>query len=260
VHRITPIIAWLDGFLLNCSGARADVLQLEPFHGERGKFRALGSTVLLDSAAVALSAGYAISMVSPSTLIIGATCFLMGFTFLNLQRAVFRLFDSGNRRFTLAAVIASIGLSALFALVIVRPLELGLFAREIDARIPGNTTPSLLRQLVVLQQLKSEVPAIRWTGTLITMMFVTMLGSAYVIKWLSPVSAAYKSYVTYEEQQTIERIHTGAYSEDISRRQSEEVLQALDDATQTAERIIRKLDDSHEIVRRSFIFSMEKNG
>jgi hypothetical protein len=264
MHRIRLIFRSFDRFLLSCSGGRPDVLEMEVFHGQKHVHRSVGITVLFCSVVVAFSIGYATFLISSSTIISIIAALVMGLIFLHLQKLLMHVFDRYPplhvSRTTLTVILTSVSFGGVFAVVLSLPIELGLFAHEIDARIPANATSSLLERFAILKGLKSEYPVLRWVsiGTILLhfMIFISPLWT----RWLMPVNSAYLSYLRHEEDEVIKEIDMGSVNAGVVGARSEEIMRALDDASKTAERIISSLDESHEILRRSFASKSEENG
>jgi hypothetical protein len=260
MYRIRLIVEWLDQSLLSFSGARPDVLQMEPFWGERAKYRALGSTVLLSSVLVGFSAGYGVFLVSASTATASIFALIMGLIYLNLEKVLMHVFDRRTRSLAATALLmVSIFTGIAFTFVISDQLELALFAHEIDARLPNNAASSLLDRLAVLRELKSTYPEVLWGSVFNKLLCLCIFNCPILIRWLLPVSAAYQSYLRYEEEETVQNIEAGTINVSMLGPRSEEIVAALDDASQTAERIISSLDESHEVIRRVFAYQAEKN-
>ena len=157
-------------FLITCSGADKSILDDPRCEVERTKYAAIGATVLSTAVLASLSGGYAIYTTFqsyPMSILLGIIWALIIF---NLDRYIVsslrkdRISPALNRQQRLAAHLRQYGralprfaLAILIAIVITRPIELRLFAREIAAYVDDEKTKKLI---AAQEQKEHEFPRI----------------------------------------------------------------------------------------------------
>lgn len=136
MNRRTPI----TNFLIFCSAADRDILDMEECRGERTKYASIGLTVLLTGLFAFVSGSYALYRVfinAPSpiafALPLGALWGLMVFNLDRLMVGTIRKTDSFPRQ--LGSAVPRLVLAALIALVVAKPLEVRLFSDRLEAVI-----------------------------------------------------------------------------------------------------------------------------
>lgn len=138
----------LKQFLIMCSGAEKSILNDPRCSIERTKYAAIGATVLSTALLASLSGGYAIFVAFESVPKSVALGILWGLIIFNLDRYIVsslrrqRISPNLTQKERVAARIKEINravprflLAILIAVVITRPIELRLFAREINAYV-----------------------------------------------------------------------------------------------------------------------------
>lgn len=168
-------------FFITCSGAALSILGREECQTEHSKYVGIGATVFFTAVLAAVSGGYALQKAFGS--IIWAITFglIWGLMIFNLDRFIVSSIKKVKKdpdrktRQRLAhwwndLLIASprIILAVFFSLIITKPLELGLFEREIGTQIDKENTAmqrgsveDVGKNFPQLQQLEQENAALR---------------------------------------------------------------------------------------------------
>lgn len=124
----------MKAFFLFCSGA--DLAILEECPTDKTKYAGIGATIFTTALLAAISGGYALYSVFQSIVVAILWGILWGAIIFNLDRVIV----SGMRKqksfkLDLIYAIPRLAVAVLLAVVISRPLELRLFAKEIRAEI-----------------------------------------------------------------------------------------------------------------------------
>lgn len=126
----------LKRFLWFCAGADVAVLSRPETATDQVKYASIGVEILLTSILSALSAGYALFIVFSSTLssyILGA---LWAATIFFLSRFIFNIKkDEKNLGRLLIIILPRLVLGVLLSILIVIPLQMKLFQREIESEL-----------------------------------------------------------------------------------------------------------------------------
>jgi len=124
----------IESFFWYCSGAHPDLLRECP--SESSKYVGIGATIFFTGLFAAFAAGYALFTVFDNYWIAGALGFLWGLMIFNLDRyIVSSMRKEGNTKKELLTALPRLVLAILISIVIVKPLELKIFEKEIDAEL-----------------------------------------------------------------------------------------------------------------------------
>lgn len=126
----------LTRLLWVCAGASPEQLEAPECHSERQKYTGLGVAVILTGVVAGLSGGYAFYSVFQSYGTAVAFGMIWGVLIFNLDR-LFVMSVSGTSSVSrrLISAVPRFALAILIGLVISKPLELVIFAHEIDAQL-----------------------------------------------------------------------------------------------------------------------------
>jgi hypothetical protein len=164
-----------------CSGADQTVMADERCAMEGTKYAAIGATVLSTAVLASLSGGYAVFMTFqsiPTSVCLGV---LWGLIIFNLDRYIVSSLRRQRvsptlpakerwavRRTEIARAVPRFVLAVLISVVITRPIELRLFAREIGAYVEDEKSKKLVeieqqkrREFPVIEQLEAENQSLR---------------------------------------------------------------------------------------------------
>lgn len=160
----------LKKFLITCSGADKSILDDPRCQVERTKYAAIGATVLSTAVLASFSGGYAIYTTFQSYPVSIFLGIIWGLIIFNLDRYIVlslrkeRISPALNRQQRVAAHLRQYGralprfaLAILIAIVITRPIELRLFAREIAAYVDNEKSK---KWIAAQEEKKPEYPRI----------------------------------------------------------------------------------------------------
>lgn len=166
----------LKQFLIMCSGADQTLLADERCAVERTKYAAIGATVLSTAVLATLSGGYAVFMTFQSLPVSICLGVVWGLIIFNLDRYIVSSLRRQRisptlsakqrwavRRSEILRALPRFLLALLISVVITRPIELRLFAREIGAYVEDEKSKKLVeieqqkrREFPVIEQLQAE--------------------------------------------------------------------------------------------------------
>lgn len=143
-------------FFLFCSGAEKSVLKRTPT--DVNKYAGIGATIFFTGVFAAIAAGYALSTIFESTLLVIIIALLWGLMIFNLDRFIVSTMKKRGSFWTdFASATPRIILAVLIAIVIARPLELKIFESEIEAE--------LVQMQQELYKKQDELAKSRYLGT-----------------------------------------------------------------------------------------------
>lgn len=154
-------------FLWFCAGVYRPLLKRSPTDGN--KFAGVGATVLFTAIFAGLAAGYALHMVFANVYVTVPLAILWSLAIFNLDRYIVgTMRKSGSKWKEFGVAAPRLILAIVLAIVIVKPLELRIFEREINQQLAtkqlqlvSDTKSSLEANYPELQEIDLQIELLR---------------------------------------------------------------------------------------------------